>query len=139
MGIRADFYIRDNDTFVWLGSLAYEGNPENIPNNILEADDPEDFYHSVLDEIDPRDDAYSGNEEWPWTWQNSSMTDYVYTFYQGQVYVTSLGRGNVPWKIYRQVEGNVLWSTLTKCSFPLNMQKIKPNSLDRLVSFGKSS
>ena len=35
MGTRADFYVGRGENAEWLGSIAWDGYPERIPNTIL--------------------------------------------------------------------------------------------------------
>lgn len=84
MGTRADFYIRRGRVLRqvdWIGAIAWDGYPEGVPNKILEAETEEDFLKAVQDMKKDRDDFVDPEKDgWPWPWENSYLTDYVYVF-----------------------------------------------------------
>lgn len=61
---------------------------------MLEATDPIMFADSVLDLLDIWNDEHLGHgyqpgNGWPWLWIDSGDTDWVYTFIQGRVWITT--------------------------------------------------
>ena len=82
MGTRADFYIGKGIDSKWLGSIAWDGFPENIDNNILTSDKEDVFCQRVETFLMNREDASKPEDGWPWPWSDSNTTDYTYTFGQ---------------------------------------------------------
>ena len=84
MGTRADFYIRRKKILQqgdWIGSIAWDGYPEGMPAKLLNATTEKEFLDAVK-EIEKDDDSFvdPNKDGWPWPWDNSYLTDYVYTF-----------------------------------------------------------
>ena len=91
MGTRADFYLGRGKNATWLGSIAWDGYPDGIPDNVLNAKD-ESFYLSELKRFfKTRNDLTLPDEGWPWPWDDSRTTDYAYAFDSGQVYIACYG------------------------------------------------
>ena len=88
MGTRADFYIRRESKPLepsdWVGSIAWDGYPGGIPKTVLKAKTTAAF-RRALRELQQRDDWTSPKEGWPWPWETSATTDYVYVFSNGKV------------------------------------------------------
>lgn len=91
MGTRADFYIGRGESAEWLGSIAWDGYPEGIPENIRAATDTDSYRQCVVDFIASRDDGTKPEMGWPWPWKNSLTTDYAYAFDDGRVWTASFG------------------------------------------------
>lgn len=91
MGTRADFYIGRGEHAEWLGSIAWDGYPEGIPQNIKEAVDANSFRLNVTDFLVAREDATLPEDGWPWPWNDSQTTDYAYAFDKGQVWASCFG------------------------------------------------
>lgn len=91
MGTRADFYIGRGEQAEWLGSIAWDGYPSGIPNDVLGAADAEGYRNLVMDFLRHRDDATLPEMGWPWPWNDSNITDYSYAFDDGRVYVCCFG------------------------------------------------
>jgi hypothetical protein len=104
MGTRADFYLGRGKNATWLGSIAWDGYPDRIPDNVLNAKD-ESFYLSELRLFfKTRNDVTLPEEGWPWPWGDSGTTDYAYAFDSGQVYIACYGYKWVTteaWRLYR--------------------------------------
>lgn len=93
MGTRADFYVGFGAGAVWLGSIAWDGYPEGIPDDILEADTEKAYRDRVSRFLDERKDGTKPEQGWPWPWENSLTTDYAYAFETDAVMVACFGRG----------------------------------------------
>lgn len=97
MGTRADFYIMDHDgSLEWLGSVSQDGGIVHIPAEILICGNETIFEESVEDFITTRGERgilKSIQEEWPWPWADSRLTDYSYIFNvcTGKVLVSMFG------------------------------------------------
>lgn len=92
MGTRADFYVGRGEQAEWLGSIAFDGYPDGIPERVRCAS-TEEMYREALDEMFRTDDSASGPDHgWPWPWENSNTTDYAYAYEDG-VWVTCFGHG----------------------------------------------
>lgn len=94
MGTRADFYLGRGTEAEWLGSIAWDGNPESICAQVLNCTSDEAYRHAVLDFFKGREDATRPSDGWPWPWDDSGTTDYAYSFDEGKVYASSFGS---PW------------------------------------------
>lgn len=91
MGTRADFYVNDGPEAEWLGSIAWDGYVDGIPNVILEADSEEGYRTAVSEFIAGREDGTSPEMGWPWPWNTSDTTDCCYAFKGGRVLVGGWG------------------------------------------------
>lgn len=91
MGTRADFYVGRGLTAAWIGSIAWDGNPESIDAQILNCTSEAAFRHAVAGFLKDRDDKTLPEQGWPWPWQNSQTTDYAYAFEGEKVYASSFG------------------------------------------------
>lgn len=91
MGTRADFYIRKDDKMEWLGSIAWDGYPEGISDEILKSDNEERYRNSVVDMLNKRDDSTLPNQGWPWPWEDSRTTDFSYIYENDKVMASCFG------------------------------------------------
>jgi hypothetical protein len=92
MGTRADFYVGIDENSEWLGSIAYDGFPNKWghPYKLLKVK-TEKTYRKKVKEIIKNNIEYGAvfpENGWPWPWEDSSITDYSYYFYNGKVYHT---------------------------------------------------
>jgi hypothetical protein len=126
MGTRADFYIGRGLESEWLGSIAWDGYPDGISNEILVSSTEEGYRDRVVSFLNARDDASLPKDGWPWPWEDSHTTDYAYAFDE-KVWATR-GRGWWP-AIEQEPEDD---PSDVRCIFP-NM-KAKQN-----VTLGKQS
>lgn len=108
MGTRADFYIGRGQDAEWIGSLAWDGDPQWVsadsPRSIggkqaLLAATEAEFRAGVAHMAETRDDFTTPDRGWPWPWDTSSTTDFAYAFESddqdcGRVYASSFGG---PW------------------------------------------
>lgn len=85
MGTRADFYVGDGPTAEWLGSIAWDGYKDGIPDEVLCAGDEAQYRDEVAKFIADREDGTSPEMGWPWPWDNSGTTDCCYSFRNGKV------------------------------------------------------
>jgi hypothetical protein len=89
MGTRADFYVGEGEQAEWLGSVAWDGYPDGFEGepyeNPLKATDEHDYRKRVAQMLRLRDDATHPEQGWPWPWEDSTTTDYAYSFLHGKV------------------------------------------------------
>lgn len=80
MGTRADFYVGTGDTAEWLGSLAWDGYEfaEDEKHALRLASSEAEFRVAVEKLLDEREDGTEPKHGWPWPWDDSGLTDYVY-------------------------------------------------------------
>ena len=100
MGTRADFYIGMNEEMEYIGSTAHDGYPidehkNGIPKSVLLAVERDNYIHSIKQHAGDR--FIPG---WPWSWNTSELTDFAYTLYDGNVWVSRFGSIWIPVKIY---------------------------------------
>lgn len=91
MGTRADFYVllpaHDDQPaeWEWLGSVGWDGmewaEEEHCP--LRRATTHAEYRQAVKDTLKDRDDATLPADGWPWPWDTSRLTDYVYFFANG--------------------------------------------------------
>ena len=86
MGTRADFYVGKGTQAEWLGSIAWDGYRDGIPDAILNAVSEDTFRAEVNSFIAGRRDGSFPDNGWPWPWDDSRMTDCSYWFFDGQVW-----------------------------------------------------
>lgn len=93
MGTRADFYVGKNESAVWIGSIAWDGyragyiNPDvGVHPSILAAKTETEFRDAIKEHLEGRDDWTPPTRGWPWPWNNSSITDCSYWFFDNQVW-----------------------------------------------------
>lgn len=91
MGTRADFYIGRDEKASWLGSIAWDGDPESMPVGIRKAETVESFQEAVSVFITSREDGTGPQMGWPWPWDDSRLTDYTYCFDGGVVWCSYFG------------------------------------------------
>lgn len=96
MGTRADFYVEKYDRLMWVGSLFKNGEPTKIPTEILIQVNASMYEELVVELLEEKDSAIRSNGDlWPWPWEDSRMTDYVYIFQGGNVVAYSRTTGKV--------------------------------------------
>lgn len=93
MGTRADFYIGKGKNAKWLGSIAWDGYPEGIPDDIRKSTNIKTYENLVKTFISSREDGTEPSMGWPWPWDTSALTDYTYFFYDNKVRYTSFCKG----------------------------------------------
>ena len=91
MGTRADFYVGRGDTAEWLGSIAYDGDPEGIDQLILVCRTETAFRYAVADFLKGRIDRTLAADGWPWPWNTSHTTDFAYAFDGGATHASFFG------------------------------------------------
>lgn len=80
MGTRADFYVKHGKTYLWRGSIAWDGYVEGIDHELFEATTANSFGIKLKRFFDRRDDVTLPADGWPWPWNDSGTTDYAYIF-----------------------------------------------------------
>jgi hypothetical protein len=100
MGTRADFYVGRGKDAEWLGSIAWDGNPEGIAydkeaggDKVIAAQIEAEYRAAVENFISKRDDGTKPSDGWPWPWDDSQTTDYSFAFDGGKVYASPFGHG----------------------------------------------
>jgi hypothetical protein len=93
MGTRADFYVGRGEQAEWLGSIAWDGYPKGIPNQLLNCTGEAAFRHAVAYFLKDREDRTLPEDGWPWPWEDSRTTDYSYAFDGERVYATCFAHG----------------------------------------------
>lgn len=85
MGTRADFYIGEGEKAEWLGSVAWDGYEwaEKKGCSLMASVTKEQFREAVENIMTQREDASRPKDGWPWPWETSGTTDYVYWFKDG--------------------------------------------------------
>lgn len=86
MGTRADFYMGKGKDAEWIGSIAWDGYRDGIPDEILNAKTTDEFRSLVSVFLQGREDASFPKDGWPWPWDDSQVTDCSYWFFDGQVF-----------------------------------------------------
>lgn len=93
MGTRADFYVGRGETAEWLGSVAWDGDPEGVlahwskdENDLPVACSEHEWREAVETWMRKRDDSTFPADGWPWPWDDSSVTDCSYWWDGGVVY-----------------------------------------------------
>lgn len=118
MGTRADFYVNKYDRLLWIGSLFQEGDPINIPTDILIQVNPATYEEMVVDFLKDKDSAIrSDGDKWPWPWEDSRMTDYSYAFLQDRVVAYSAASNHM-FDPIRVVQGDDLMDS----QFPFHIR-----------------
>ena len=95
MGTRADFYMGRGSGAVWLGSIAWDGYPDGIPNDVLQASTGDEYLARLATFWKDRDDLTLPAMGWPWPWDTSHTTDYAYAFDGNRVWLSNFGE---PWE-----------------------------------------
>jgi hypothetical protein len=97
MGTRADFYVGRGENAEWLGSIGWDGYPDNDDYALIFASAEErQFRLSVGELLGRRDDGTFPEHGWPWPWESSHTTDCAYAFDGGEIYLSRFGRRWVP-------------------------------------------
>lgn len=91
MGTRADFYIGRGENSKWIGSIAWDGYPDGIPDDLLASETVDDFTKAVNSFFSDRDDVTLPDMGWPWPWETSHTTDFVYAIDGGKVWASCFG------------------------------------------------
>ena len=122
MGTKADFYLGHGHNACWLGSIAWDGHPWKIPQEITNSKTEEEYRFAVKSFLNSREDASHGSSHWPWPWPNSHKTHYSYTFIDGNLLLSHYGG---PWIDPADPQG---WK------FPINPKQDFPDMKDRRLS-----
>lgn len=92
MGTRADFYVGRGRNAEWLGSIAWDGYPGGLPDDLLRLTSEGVYREHLARFFRTRDDATHPDDGWPWPWEDSRTTDYAYAFEAGRVWGSCFGR-----------------------------------------------
>jgi len=96
MGTRADFYVGQGKDAEWLGSIGWDGYPDGIAADVLQAVDADSFRAAVTSFFNSRSDVTLPEHGWPWPWNDSGTTDYSYWQFDGKTWGSSFGRDLFP-------------------------------------------
>lgn len=96
MGTRADFYARNPDKpeeeLVWLGSIAWDGFPDDEEiEAIAKIKSLDEYVEAVQELVTEREDGTLPEQGYPWPWEDSRLTDYTYYHDGDHVLVSSFG------------------------------------------------
>jgi hypothetical protein len=89
MGTRCDFYVGRGPKAKWIGSVAYDGFPEDF-KRIIAAKTKAGYVRAVEKELSGRNDSTLPDQGWPWPWDDSELTDYAIAWDSGTVYWTEV-------------------------------------------------
>lgn len=80
MGTRADFYVGHGADAEWIGSIGWDGYEaaEEPMHPIRLAKTEAEFRRAVNKMLSVRKDGTFPWQGWPWPWESSYLTDYVY-------------------------------------------------------------
>jgi hypothetical protein len=92
MGTRADFYVGRGEKAEWLGSIAWDGYPDGIDQDVFKATDESSYREQVSSYLKSREDGTEPKDGWPWPWKDSRTTDYAYAFDDGAVWGACFGK-----------------------------------------------
>jgi hypothetical protein len=96
MCFRADFYLGRGKRALWLGSLREHGAPVHLRYALKRCNDQRAFYAAALELVTSIPDGVPREQGWPWSYPDSSQTDYTYAFDDGQLFVSCYGSPFVP-------------------------------------------
>jgi hypothetical protein len=91
VGTRADFYVGRGVNAEWLGSIAYDGFPDNEDVLGVVSKTEAVFRERIQSMLDRKEDSTTPDQGWPWPWDDSHLTDYSYAFDNGKVYGSAFG------------------------------------------------
>lgn len=91
MGTRADFYVGRGENAEWLGSIAWDGYPDGIDQQLLNCTGEAAYRHAVAEFLKDREDKSLPDDGWPWPWDDSNTTDFSYAFDDERVYGCCFG------------------------------------------------
>ena len=84
MGTRADFYIGRGEKAEWIGSIAWDGYREGLPDELFSVLTEADWRKAVTEFVQNRKDGTLPKQGWPWPWEDSNTTDCAYAFHEGK-------------------------------------------------------
>ena len=87
MGTRADFYIGRGSDAEWIGSIAYDGDPEGQPRAVFGAKTKKSYRAKVSKLLSSLDDATLPEQGWPWPWDDSGTSDAAYAWDDKQLWI----------------------------------------------------
>lgn len=128
MGTRADFYIKEDKEWEWLGSVGWDGYEwHEDKNNPLILSKTKELFKNAVKFIElHRDDFTLPEQGWPWPWNDSTLTDYSYVFENGKVDVYIFGELVIGYD--DELEEDI--TTETKSEFP-DMSEIQNVTLGK--------
>jgi len=91
MGTRADFYVGKGKDAEWLGSIGWDGYPNGVDDDVLQAADEASFRSAVVRFFSTRTDVTLPKQGWPWPWNDSGTTDYSYWQFDGKTWGSCFG------------------------------------------------
>lgn len=121
MGTRADFYVGRGKSAEWIGSIAFDGYPDEpgVDKAVWSATSESAYRAAVADELARQTDTSTHPKQgWPWPWDTSATTDYAYAFDDGKVWASVFGNNWFEVAV-RRWDANDGWVvSKTKAVFP---------------------
>ena len=99
MGTRADFYVGHGKDAEWLGSIAWDGYREGIPPVILHAVNETFYRNAVCAFLAASSSGTTPDQGWPWPWDDSSISDCSYWFFDGKTHDARRLGGQEEWLV----------------------------------------
>jgi hypothetical protein len=96
MGTRADFYVGQGKDAEWIGSIGWDGYPDGVADEVLQAVDADSFRAAVASFFASRSDVTLPEHGWPWPWNDSGTTDYSYWHFDGKTWGSGFGHDLFP-------------------------------------------
>lgn len=111
-GTGADFYstLRSGDPPVWLGSIAYDGEPNWVLNHIFPCKTKNIFEIKLRHFLKTRDDSILVKEGWPWPWENSTNTEYTYLYDRGSIFYKNYNSRIYTSDTLAVITNRILWN-----------------------------
>jgi hypothetical protein len=135
MGTRACFFIgdpRDYEKRKYLGSIAWNGHPENFQRELLNITHEKDFIKWV-DSLKERDDFAFPDHGFAFPWVNDLfLTDQVYAFYKNKVFIAFFHYGLWEVKKYFILNWDYIFEEDETClniKAPSEYNKKQPDSI----------
>jgi hypothetical protein len=99
MGTRADFYVGQGPDAEWIGSIALDGYREGIPPVILHAVNETFYRNAVCAFLAASSSGTTPDQGWPWPWDDSSISDCSYWFFDGKTHDARRLGGQEEWLV----------------------------------------
>ena len=92
MGTRVDFYVGKGLSAKWIGSIGNDGfrpskgGAQGVGLALINAKTETKFRSAIRKLMDKFSDHVPAEKGWPWPWDDSSITDCSYWFFDNQVW-----------------------------------------------------
>lgn len=132
MGTRASFWINnptDLQNRVWLGCIAYDGNPESLPE-LYTVSTQEEFQKTIVLYSD-RADFSSPDNGWPFPWNDDIfVTDFTYFWDDSKVMFACFHTG------FFELPNEIDWDSIQKNNLPYDVSapsEYNPEQPDSII------